>query len=118
VITKDEMANEKKLIADAGQMLGSSVDAANSDEVEGVTKSFKYDYHRGTCSIVVLFATRRTVVPHMFRAGLIEESTMGILEAVDLDPASQKPRVLSEPEEKWSGKTCAEKCLGKMTETI
>ena len=43
---------------------------------------------------------------------------MGILEAVDLDPASQKPRVLSEPEEKWSGKTCAEKCLGKMTETI
>ena len=33
----------KKLIADAGQMLESSVDAANLDEMEGVAKGFKHD---------------------------------------------------------------------------
>jgi hypothetical protein len=31
------------LMADAGQMLESSVDAANPDEMEGVTKDFKHD---------------------------------------------------------------------------
>ena len=49
----------------------------------------------------------------MFRVGLIEESTMRFLEVADFDPASQNPRVPSEPEEKWSGKACAERCLGK-----
>jgi hypothetical protein len=54
----------------------------------------------------------------MFKMGLREESTMRISEPVDLDPVSLNPRVLSEPEEKWSGKMCAEKCVGEMTETI
>ena len=49
---------------------------------------------------MVLFATQRIVVPHMFRVGLIEESVMSILEVADFDPASQSPRVPSEPEEK------------------
>jgi hypothetical protein len=31
------------LIADAGQMSESSVDAANPDETEGVAKDFKHD---------------------------------------------------------------------------
>ena len=67
---------------------------------------------------MILFATRRIAVPHMFRVRLREESTMRISEPADLDPASLNPRVLSESEEKWSGKTCAEKCLGEMTETV
>ena len=58
---------------------------------ERVTKGFKHDYHHGACSVVVLFATRRIVVPHMFRVGLMEESTMRILEAADFDLASTKP---------------------------
>jgi hypothetical protein len=36
----------------------------------------------------------------MFRVALIEESVMSILEVADFDPASQSPRVPSEPEEK------------------
>jgi len=54
----------------------------------------------------------------MFRVRLREESTMRISEPADLDLVSLNLRVLSESEEKWSGRTCAEKCPGEMTETI
>src|SRR5438045_2578008 len=67
---------------------------------------------------MILFATRRIAVPHMFRVGRREESTMRISEPADLDPVSLNHRVLSESEEKWSGRTCAEKCPGEVTETI
>ena len=58
--------------------------------MERVTKGFKHNYHHEACSIVVLFATQRIVVPHMFRVG-DRESTMRILEVADFDPASQNP---------------------------
>ena len=67
---------------------------------------------------MIPFATRRIVVPDMFKMELREESTMRISEPVDLDPVSLNPRVLSESEGEWNGKIYAEKCPGEMTETI